>query len=146
MRQNTTCESHDYALWYSNPAADRARQAPPLDFSPIPHNPPPQVRIATEDQIRTNPSLPLSPECLREIASDTLGIVDVAPLLWQGDLPGTEGREGSMFVRDMGPEANARLMQRYPDRVPAVLLRTHDAESPKLVPYAEGMDLLWPIR
>lgn len=143
IRQNTTCDSHNYSLWYSSRAADRAREAPPLDFSFVPRNPPPQVRIAAGDDIRAKPGVPLSRECLREVASDTLGIVDVGPLLWQGDLPGLGG-EGPMFVRDMGPEANARLIQKYPERVPAVLLRPRDDQPPKLFPYAEGMNLLWP--
>ena len=145
MRQNTTCDSHNYALWYSRSAADRAREAPPLDFSSVPRNPPPQVQIAAGDEIRAKPGVPLSPECLREIASDTLGIVDVGPLLWQGDLPGIGG-DGPMFVRDMGSEANARLIRRYPDRAPAMLLRPGDDQPPKLMPYADGMNLLWPVR
>lgn len=145
MRQNTTCDTHDYALWYSRPAAERAREAPPLDFSFVPNNPPPKLRIAAEDEVRARSGVPFSRECLREVASDTLGIVDVGPLLWQGDLPGI-GRGGPMYVRDMGPEANARLIQTYPDRVPIVLLRPHDTEPPKLVSYSDGMSLLWPER
>lgn len=145
MRQNTTCDSHSYALWYSRRPSDRPREAPPLDFSFVPRNPPPKVRIADGDDIRAKAGVPLSRECLREVASDTLGIVDVGPLVWQGDLPGLGG-EGAMFVRDMGPEANARLIQRYPDRVPEVLLRPRDNQPPKLVPYVEGMNLLWPVR
>jgi hypothetical protein len=145
MRQNSTCDSHNYSLWYSRPADGRAHDAPPLDFSFVPHDTPPQVKIAAGDEIRARPGVPLSQECLREVASDTLGIVDVGPLLWHGDLPGIAGN-GPMFVRDMGPEANASMVRRYPDRVPIVLLRPHDAQQPKLVPYTEGMNLLWPSR
>jgi hypothetical protein len=142
MRQNSTCDSHTYSLWYSGSADNRAHDPPPLDFSIVPHDPPPQVKIAAGDEIRSRPGIALSPECFREVASDTLGIVDVAPFLWHGDLPGIAGN-GAMFVRDMGPEANAGLIRRYPNRVPAVLLRPHDAQPPKLVPYAEGMKILW---
>jgi hypothetical protein len=71
--------------------------------------------------------------------------VDVGPLLWQGDLPGIGG-DGAMFVRDMGPEANARLIQKYPDRVPLVLLRLRDDQPPTLVAYDDGMKVLWPAR
>ena len=81
--------------------------------------------------------------CLREIASDTLGIVEMAPLVWQGDLPGGKD-QGAMIVRDMGPEANARLISRYPDRVPAVFYRAVKEGPPKLVPYVIGMSALWP--
>jgi hypothetical protein len=145
LRQNTTCDSHNYALWFSSSAADRPREAPPLDFSFVPHNPPPRIQIAAGDEIRARTGVPFSRECLREVASDTLGIVDVGPVLWQGDLPGI-GRDGPMFIRDMGPEANARLMQRYPDRVPEMLLRPHENEPPKLMPYVDGMNLIWPAR
>ncbi len=142
LRQNTTCDSDRFARWYATPAGERG-PAPPLDFSFIPHDPPPQMRIAQEDDIRVRPGARLSPECLREVASDTLGIVDVGPLLWQGDLPGL-GEQGRMFARDMGPEDNARLIRRYPDRVPLMLLRLKDDKQPTLVPYQNGVSLLWP--
>ena len=142
LRQNTTCDSDRYARWYSTPAAERG-PAPPLDFSIVPRDPPPLMRIAEEDEIRVRPGVQLSPECLREVASDTLGIVDVGPLLWQGDLPGLETK-GRMFVRDMGPEANARLISKYPERVPLMLLRLRDDQPPTLVPYEDGVRALWP--
>lgn len=145
LRQNTTCDSHNYASWFSSSATDRPRQAPPLDFSFVPHNAPPRIQIAAGDEVRARTGVPFSRECLREVASDTLGIVDVGPVLWQGDLPGI-GSDGPMFVRDMGPEANARLIQRYPDRVPEILLRPHENEPPKLMAYVDGMNLIWPAR
>jgi len=143
LRQNTTCDAHNFALWYSTNVADRPPQHPPLDFSFIPHNPPPKVLIADGDEIRAYPGVPMSPRCFREAASDTVGIIDVGPLVWQGDLPGIGG-DGAMIVRDMGPEANARLIRKYPDRVPEVLLRHGNDQRPKLLPYTEGMKLLWP--
>ena len=142
LRQNTTCDSDSYARWYSTPAAERG-PAPPLDFSLVPRDPPPLMRIAEEDEIRVRPGVQLTPECLREVASDTLGIVDVGPLLWQGDLPGLETK-GRMFVRDMGPEANARLISKYPERVPMMLLRLRDDQPPTLAPYQDGIRALWP--
>ncbi len=142
LRQNTTCESDRYARWYASPAATRG-QAPPLDFSFVPRDPPPLMRIAEEDEIRVRPGVKLSLECLREVASDTLGIVDVGPLVWQGDLPGVE-QGGRMFARDMGPEANARMIRKYPDRVPLMLLRLRDDQQPALVPYQDGVKVLWP--
>ena len=142
MRQNTTCDTHNFAIWYSANATDRPPHHPPLDFSFVPHNPPPQVRIADGDDIRAYPGVPMSPACFREVASDTLGIIDIGPLVWQGDLP-VIGGEGAMIVRDMGPEDNARLIRKYPDRVPEVLLRHGNDKRPKLLPYTEGMKLLW---
>ena len=140
MRQNTTCDSHNYAL----PVSGRGER-PPIDFSIVPVDPPPLMTIAAGDEIRVRSGQRMSVECLREIASDTLGIVDVGPLLWQGDLPGLGGN-GAMFVRDLGPEANARLIERYPERIPSVLLRPRDDAAPQLVPYAEGMKRLWSVR
>ena len=143
MRQNSTCESHNYALWYSTPPGQRAPAAPPLDFSIVPHDMPPHLQVSAGNEIRVRKGERLSRDCLREVASDTLGIVDVAPLVWQGDLPVEDGT-GAMYVRDYGPEANARLIARYPERVPKVFLRPGDRYAPKLLPYAEGMKLLWP--
>ena len=143
MRQNTTCETHYYSLWYSTPAGERAAKAPPLDFSFAPHNPPPKLQIAAGEEIRVRAGERLSKECLREVASDTLGIVDVTPLIWQGDLPGI-GSDGPMYVRDLGPAANERLIQEYPNRTPLVLMRPSNDDAPRLYPYAEGMKQLWP--
>ena len=65
--------------------------------------------------------------------------------------PTAEAREGmwtirdtKLFVRDMGPEANARLRRKYPGRVPLMLLRLRDDQQPTLVPYEEGVRALWP--
>lgn len=143
LRQNTTCDVHNFALWYSANVAEHPWLHPRLDFSFIPRNQPPQVTIAEGDGIRAYPGVPMSPACFREVASDTLGIIDIGPLVWQGDLP-TVGGDGAMIVRDMGPEDNARLIRKYPDRVPEVLLRHGDDQPPKLLPYTEGMKLLWP--
>ena len=40
----------------------------------------------------------------------------LTPLLWQTALPGEEG--GSCLMRDLGPEANRRLMAAFPERTP----------------------------
>jgi hypothetical protein len=81
---------------------------------------------------------------LREVASDTLGILDISSLLWQTDLPELPGH-GTMIVRDMGPEANARLIARYPDRTPMFFYRSErENKGPQLVSYAEGLKRLWP--
>ena len=85
----------------------------------------------------------LSERCLAQVASDTLGIIDIAPLSWQSDLPGLAGN-GAMIVRDMGPSDNARLIARYPERVPLFLMRREKEGPPELVPYAAGKQILWP--
>jgi hypothetical protein len=47
-------------------------------------------------------------------------------------------------VRDMGPADNARLIARYPDRVPMMLLRRVKEGSPELLRYDDAVKLLWP--
>jgi hypothetical protein len=143
MRSNTTCDVHNYSLWYASDSARRTMKPPPLDFDFRLHAEPPKLRIADGDDIRTRPGAPMPYYCLLEAASDTLGIVEMGPLLWQTDLPGTTG-PGAMVVRDMGPTANAHIIARYPGRVPYVFYRAIKEGPPKLVPYAAGMSALWP--
>ncbi len=143
MRQNTTCDVQHFADWYAMSPSERPPQRPPIDFDFRRHERPPVVQIAEGDNIRAYLRVPMSRDCYQEAASDTLGIVDVAPLLWQSDLFGLGGA-GTMVARDMGPAANARLIQRFPERVPGLLYRPRKEGPPRLVPYAEGMRVLWP--
>ena len=80
--------------------------------------------------------------CTREERSDQYGGLPLMPLLWQGDLPGLPAR-GAMFVRDLGPEANARLAARHADRRPAMLIQRPPGPRPAIVPYETGIALLW---
>jgi hypothetical protein len=82
----------------------------------------------------------LDSRCEREASSDFGGALGLPPLLWQGDLPGLGGA-GAMFVRDLGPERNAHLVARHPEREPRALLRRDG--SVQLLPYQEGMRALW---
>ncbi|MEO8911211.1 MAG: glycosyltransferase family 39 protein [Gemmatimonadaceae bacterium] len=143
MRSNTTCDVHNYSLWYASDSMRHALKPPPIDFDFRLHAEPPKLRIADGDDIRTVPGVRMPYNCLLEAASDTLGIVEVGPLLWQTDLPGSADH-GAMVVRDMGPVANARLIARYPNRVPSVFYRSVKEGAPELVPYAIGMRALWP--
>jgi hypothetical protein len=143
MRQNTTCDVQHFANWYAMNPAERPAPRPPIDFNFLRHQRPPVVQLAEGDNIRAYLRVPMSRDCYQEAASDTLGIVDVAPLLWQSDLFGLGGA-GTMVARDMGPAANARLIQRFPERVPGLLYRPEKEGPPRLVPYEEGMRVLWP--
>jgi hypothetical protein len=84
--------------------------------------------------------------CRREEAADARGIIGLSGFLWKGDLPGLPGT-GIMWARDLGPDQNARLIERYPDRVPLVLLppgrEADPADAWTLVPYEEGIGALW---
>ncbi len=92
--------------------------------------------------IRIRAGESLTEECARELASDRFGTVALAPLLWQGDLPGDE-RGAPMFVRDLGPDKNARVRAAHPDRAPCVFVPRTVGAPPELVPYEEAMRVLW---
>ncbi len=142
---NPTCEVHSFANWYATrPAGGGAGgDHPTLNFDFAGSNRTQKIEIARGDEIRYNQGTPLTRACLRQVASDTLGIIDIAPLVWQGDLPGLGGN-GAMIVRDLGPEENSKLIARYPGRVPMMLLRQEKEGPPRLVPYDTGIRLLWP--
>jgi hypothetical protein len=143
MRYNPTCEAHFFSLWYELDPAIRSHAPPPMDFNFLPHREIPKIRIANGDDIRAEPRTPMAPACLRQVASDTLGILEVASLLWEAELPESRGA-GPIVVRDMGPEINARLIARYPERVPLMFYRSTKEGPPMLAPYAVGMQALWP--
>src|SRR5690606_7505511 len=113
-----------------------------LDTVPRADRLPQAVEIVPGDRIRVAEGERLTPECIREAESDRFGILDVAPLLWQGDLPGSGGH-GGMFVRDLGPERNARIIEQNPERTPWLFALTRPDGEPQLMPYDEGMRLLW---
>jgi hypothetical protein len=82
------------------------------------------------------------PHCGREERSDRLGSIALAPLIWQGDLPGLQ-ETGIMFVRDLGPEANGELMAAMPHRRAYMLRPDGPDRPPVLEDYGEGEALLW---
>jgi hypothetical protein len=143
MRYNPTCDVDNFARWYAKKPGERTGSMPSIDLNFQHHNEVQKFRIADGDDIRAQRGVPMPSSCLRAIASDTLGIVDISPFVWQADLPGAKG-PGAMIVRDMGPEENARLIARYPERVPTVFYRPTKEGPPQLVPYAVGMTALWP--
>lgn len=137
LTHNSTCDVHYFAKSYPSPAqGGRA-----VDFT-LRSGELPRVQTARGNWIRVREGERLTPECMREVVADTLGIVDIAPLVWQGDLFGAP-RSGIMIVRDMGPGANAALIAAYPDRVPLMFMRRSDDTDPVLVPYHEGVSILW---
>jgi hypothetical protein len=141
MALNPTCDVYYYANWY---AARRASDpAPPLNFDFNAPTPLQRIDVAQGDQIRIAPGKALSRPCQLQVASDTLGVIDISPLVWQGDVPGLS-RGGAMIVRDLGPALNAQLIARYPERVPMMLIRETKEGPPRLVPYETGIKTLWP--
>jgi hypothetical protein len=99
------------------------------------------IEIATDDRIRVRVGETPTPACLREARSDRTGILDLAPYLWRGDLPDGAAR-GALFVRDLGPERNARLIAAHPGRQPFMYVAWAERGA-RLLPYREGVARLW---
>ena len=100
------------------------------------------LSVGSGTTIRTRAGEILTPECRRQAGADRFGAVALAPLLWQGDLPGLESGL-PMFVRDFGPEANDRVLALFPERAAFVFTPTQPGGSPEIVPYQEAMAVLW---
>ncbi len=80
--------------------------------------------------------------CLREQASDARGASSLVSTLWMDDLPGLPPA-GPLWLRDLGPEANEEILAAYPDRLPLFLLPPDASGEERVVPYEEGIRLLW---
>ncbi|HEX2168071.1 MAG TPA: hypothetical protein VHG09_12635, partial [Longimicrobiales bacterium] len=143
MRQNSTCDVHVLARHLlAGRHAAAAVALTELDTVPRNDRLPLTVEIAPGDRIRAWQGEQLTPECSREAASDRFGILDLSPLIWQGDLPGSE-ESGVMFVRDFGPEKNDALLRAHSDRTPFVYgIFEHDGD-PVALPYDSAMSRLW---
>jgi hypothetical protein len=143
MALNATCDVQKFANWYAAQPGTRPASRPALNFDFSAPNHLQKMDIAQGDQIRYHSGSRLPADCLRQVASDTLGVIDISPLVWQNDLPGLD-RTGAMVVRDMGPEENAAAITRYPGRAPMILFRATKEGPPTLVPYDVGIKALWP--
>jgi hypothetical protein len=147
LRRNDICRLHRYTMERVARTAGATASAPlpELDFRLLPGAPPnlQSMLLAEGDRVGVDPREPVTPECDREAQADRFGVISLAPLVWQGDLPGAEsGRP--MFVRDLGPEENEALLADFPGRAPYVFRAAEETGAPPmLVPYAEGMARLW---
>ena len=123
-----------------------AGSPPAVDLEQVPGTPldierPPSPPGAT---LRTRAGESFGIACSREVGADRYGAAALAPLLWQGDLPGVEeGRP--MFVRDFGPERNQRLLDAHPDRQPFVFVPKDPRLPPEIGPYDGAMAQLWGV-
>jgi hypothetical protein len=136
LRQNSTCAVHQAF------PDGRGASASGLDFAPRATDLPPVVEVSPGNRIRMFPGEVMTPACRREILSDARGTIEVATLYWLSDLPGVD-QDGVMFVRDLGPDENIAFIARYPERHVYALLTPAPDAAPELVPYEEGMALLW---
>lgn len=142
LRRNTNCALHLYAL---------AREAgatslPEVDLAQVPGTPPDLQRPPSPPgaTLRTREGETFGIACAREVGADRYGAVALAPLIWQGALPGLE-EERPMFVRDFGPERNMRILDSYPERQPFVFVPKDPSLPPEIVPYDEAMAQLWGV-
>ena len=136
LRSNSSCTVQRYV-----DGLDAGAPVEPLAFA---NQTGPALRTLTMPSgsvMRASENERLDPGCEREAASDFEGAIGLPTLLWQGDLPGL-GTAGAMYVRDLGPERNARLIARFPERT-AMALLSREGRA-RLVPYDEGMRQLWP--
>lgn len=143
LRQNPTCSVQELVDAFGSTDPDEVRtRLGRLDFDPRSHDLPPQAALTRGNTIRVDPDIPLTIECVRQVNADRNGILDLAPLVWLGDLPGSRV-QGPLFVRDLGPEHNARLIAGMSDRRPLMLYSPADGGDPVLSEYGPGVAHLW---
>jgi hypothetical protein len=149
LRYNSSCEVQEFLDAREARRAGAPGPAPTgepagLRFQPRPGVGIVEVRLDRSVTVRTYVGEEPTPACLRQMNADRRGAVEFPELLWQGDLPGL-GRTGALFARDLGPALNARLQALHPERRPLVYLRPEPHLAPVLLPYAEGMAVLWEL-
>jgi len=146
LRRNDACTLHRYARVREAVIRDGAAHLtlPDVDLTGAPGSPAGLVarQVGPGPAIRVREGADFPEDCLREVRADRFGTVALAPLLWQGDLPG-DARGRPMFVRDLGPNKNDRIRAAFPDHTPWVFTPTEPGAPPVVVPYADAMELLW---
>jgi len=144
LRRNTNCSLHEYTVAREQGVASEVTPLPAVDLRQLAGTPADIVRppVPEGTTLRTRQGERFSAACQRELNADRFGAVALAPLLWQGDLPGIERGE-PLFVRDLGPERNDVLVRHYSDRRAWVFVPKEPGAPPELVPYAEAMQVLW---
>lgn len=142
LRRNDACALYEYAAARDG-GADRY-ELPPIDLEQSSRLPAALVSVRTPGDavVLQKPGTVWPEECGRQVLADRFGSVALAPLLWQGDLPGLEsGRP--LYVRDFGPAGNAAPLADFPGRSALVFTFGPDGGPPRLLPYEDGMRLLW---
>jgi len=137
LRQNPTCAVQ---MWAD--AGPSGGRVPTLSFERRATDLPQAVEISAGNRIRVVSGEKLTGECARQAGADRFGTIDVTPLLWLGSVPGA-GTGGVVFARDMGPAANARLIEASPGRTPWLLGQRSEDAPPELIVYTEAMRVLW---
>jgi hypothetical protein len=142
LRRNDACALHEYAVARS--AGTPPTDLPAIDLVQSSERPAglASVRAPGDAVLLQTRGTVWSESCARQVLADRFGAVALAPLLWQGDLPGLEsGRP--LFVRDYGPTKNEALLADFPSRPALVFTYAAEDGSPRLLSYDAGMRLLW---
>jgi hypothetical protein len=146
IRRNTQCELHLYTLARERVVrgGDASVELPSIDLLQVAGTPEGIERQTGPGgmTLRVRQGDPFPAECLAELRADRFCSVALAPLLWQGALPGIESAM-PLFVRDLGPQKNERLKSYFPDRTPYLFVPKSEGADPEIVPYEEGMRVLW---
>lgn len=138
LRQNSSCSIQRY-LQMGNAGRDTIMLA--ADVGAGPAYTLRRIEMPSGSVITISDGESLTTECEREAASDFSGVLSLPPFLWQGDLPGL-ATEGVMYVRDLGPDKNGRILEQHRPRRPHVLVRTREGAL-QILPYSTGMRMLW---
>jgi hypothetical protein len=144
LRRNDLCVLHRFGESVTGAAAGAAgAAAPAVDFEAAPGSPARlrALELAPGTFARVDPGLAPAPACAREARADRLGTLELEPLVWQTPVPGLE-TGGPLLFRDLGPDENARVLARHPG-APAFLMLPPSVQGGALLPYQEGMRLLW---
>jgi hypothetical protein len=144
LRRNDLCQVHHLALTLDGVASNLHVSVADLDFRPLPGTPPhlTEVTLSEGNRVLADPLLEPSDGCIREARADRNGIVSLAPLLWQGDLPGLE-QGNPLFVRDLGWTDNEVVRDTFQGRTSYLLVVPTPGEPPILQAYQEGMRETW---
>lgn len=136
LRRNDLCLVDRYARWRAAPDGP----APTLDFEPRPGTPPDlrAMTLSPGNVIRVSPTTAPDAACRREARSDRLGTLELEAVAWRS--PHLTGGAVAL-ARDLGPGANLRLFGQ--DTGNALVWVDRSEGEPLLLPYVEGMQLLW---
>jgi len=146
IRRNDLCE---VAAWADVRRGTRPPPAPDLDFTLTAGTPADLMTVETGpgvfSRLAAGPGgAPyIDPDCVaRVIGPDRVGTIELDPLLWAVEGEGALEGTAPLFVRDLGPEDNARLLEALPGR-PAWVLLPDAGGVPRYEPYAEAMERIW---
>jgi hypothetical protein len=138
LRRNDLCAVDRYARWRAN---GRGTPPPALDFAALPGSPPglDTHLLSPGNYARLSAEGPRDASCDREAASDRLGVIELEPMLWRAPPIG----RGTIVARDLGPAANAALVETLGLRAYVFVSGDTSGGDPRLLEYHDGMELLW---